>query len=269
MNKFIGILAVVALLLFAGCSGKAGGTKKMFSSLADFNGAKIASLSGAVFADYIDPVIPNVSHVYYYTMPDMAHALSSDKVDAVALDMPVALYLAAQNSKFIVYPDVVADDSYAFAVTKGSDLGVKANEVLKKMWENGTIAQLEKIWFSADESKKILPVLNHKPDFNGRAGTIIYGCETTYVPSTYIGPDGKPTGYELDIVTRIAYELNMKVEFVPMAFAGLLSALASGKVNMVGGCMSITEERKKAVDFVGPNFVGGITLVINKDRLAK
>ena len=259
------LTAVVFVLFFVGCGSKA--EKKLFTKLADFSGAKVASMSGAVFADYINPVIPNVTHVYYNTLPDMAQALRSGKVDAISLDMPVALYLVAQNPDLVLFPEVVADDRYGFAVIKGSDLGVKGNEVLQKLWKDGTIADLIGIWFSADETKKILPALNHKSDYNGSAGTIIYGCETTYAPSTYIGPGNKPTGYELDIVTRIAYELNMKVEFVPMAFAGLLPALVSGKVNMVGGCMSITEERKKSVDFIGPNFEGGITLIIKKDRL--
>jgi polar amino acid transport system substrate-binding protein len=61
----------------------------------------------------------------------------------------------------------------------------------------------------------------------------------------------------------------MKAEFVPMNFDALLASLASGKVDMVGGSMSITAERQKSVDFVGPYYDGGITLVILEERLEK
>ncbi|MCL2219907.1 MAG: transporter substrate-binding domain-containing protein [Chitinispirillia bacterium] len=260
--------AAAAFLFFAGCGSK-GAEKKAFASIADFDGAKVASMAGSVFDEFINRAIPNVTHEYYNTMPDMALAVVSGKADAVALDMPVAKYLVAQNPDLALFPDVVEADRYGFAVAKGSELGVKGNEVLNKMREDGTLAKLEELWFSADESQKNLPVLSHNPEFDGSAGTITYGSEATYPPTCYIGSDGKLTGYEIDIVARIAYELNMKAEFVPMAFAGLLPALASGKVNMVGGTMSITEERLKSVDFIGPNFEGGITLVIRKDRLGK
>jgi len=258
----------MAALFFTGCGGK-GGEKKAFASLADFDGAKIASLSGAVFADFIDPVIPNVNHVYYNSPADMAQAVMAGRADAIALDMPVAKYLAAQHPGLVLFPYVAADDRYGFAVTKGSQLGVKGNEVLERFREDGTLTKLESIWFGADNSKKALPVLSHRADFNGSAGTLRYACDVTSAPMSYIGSDGSPVGYEIDIVSRIAYELNMNVEFVPMAFSGLLPALASGRAGMVGGSMSITEERKKSVDFIGPNFEGGIALVVRKDRLGK
>jgi polar amino acid transport system substrate-binding protein len=269
MNRWIYAVTVITALLFAGCGSKGGGEKKAFTSLADFNGAKIATLSGAVFADFIDPVIPNVNHVYYNSPADMAQAVMAGRADAISLDMPVAKYLVTQHQGLVLFPDVVAPDRYGFAVAKGSQLGVKGNEALDRLREDGTLDKLADIWFGTDDSKKVLPVLNHKTDFNGSAGTLRYACDVTSAPMSYTGSSGSPVGYEIDIVSRIAYELNMNVEFVPMAFTGLLPALASGRADMVGGSMSITEERKKSVDFIGPNFEGGITLVVRKDRLGK
>jgi polar amino acid transport system substrate-binding protein len=169
----------------------------------------------------------------------------------------------------MIFPDVVADDRYGFAVTKGSSLADEANDILNILKESGTISELENIWFSSDESKKVLPKLDYKDDFDGSAGTLKYGCDSTTVPMSYLGSDGKPLGFDLAIVSSIAYELNMNIEFVPMNFDALLVSLASGKVDMVGGSMSITEERQKSVDFVGPYFEGGVVLVIKKERLGK
>lgn len=79
---------------------------------------------------------------------------------------------------------------------------------------------------------------------------------------SYLGADGKPVGFDLDIVCRIAYEMNMTVEFVPMSFDKLFTALDSGKVAMVGGSMSLTKERKEAYECIGPYYDGGIVLVV-------
>jgi len=266
MKKIICVLLVLILFL-AGCAGGGGGNAPI-ASLSDFEGLKVATLTGTMFASYIDPVIPNVEYKYFNSLPDTVASLSSGKADALALDMPVAKYLVAGNPGLVIFPDVVADDRYGFAVTKGSELAVKGNEALQKLKENGTVGELEKIWFSPDESKKVLSELNYIDGFNGSAGTLRYGCENTTVPMSYLGPGGDPVGFDLDIARRIAYELNMNIEFVPMSFDALLTSLASGRVDMVGGSMSITEERRKSVDFIGPYFEGGVVLVIKNERLA-
>lgn len=262
MKKLICIFTTMALLLI-GCSGSR--SKNTFASLSDFEGTKIAALSGSAFPDLVNPVIPNVEFKYFNSNTDSVSALSSGKVDAIILDMPVAKYLIAQNTDFSIFPDVVASASYGFAVTKGSALGEKANDILQKLIADGIISEMEKVWFSEDESIKTLPILDYKEDFDGSAGTLKYGCDNTNVPMSYLGSDGKPIGFDLDIMSRIAYELNMEIEFVPMNFDALLAALASGKTDVVGGSMLMTEERKQTVDFIGSYYEGGAVLVIKKD----
>jgi ABC-type amino acid transport substrate-binding protein len=264
MKKIISLLAIAALI-FASCEKNS--RKKTFASIADFEGAKVASLAGSIFADYVNKAIPNVEHKFFNSTPDIVTALLAGKVDAAALDMPVAKYFVMQNPDIIIFPEAVDADRYGFAVPKGSELGAKGNEVLQKLKEKGVIEELENIWFSADESKKVLPKLTHKEDFDGSAGTIKYACDATTIPMSYMGSDGKPLGFDLDIINRIAYELNMSIEFTPMNFSELLPSLAAGKFDMAGGSMSITEERLKSVDFIGPYCEGGIVLVVRKERV--
>ncbi len=264
MKKMLCGLVVLVLLL----SGCAKGETKTFGKLADFDGAKVGSLTGAVFAEFVDKAVKSVEHSYYNNLPDQVAALTSGKVDAIALDKPVAELLVAQNTSLVIFPEKVADDRYGFAILKNSKLKANADAALKKLKDNGTLAELADIWFSADESKKVLSELNYKKDFDGSAGTLKYGLDTTLVPMSYVGEDGKPIGFDVDIIRRIAYEMNMKIELVPMKFGALLESLASGNVDMVGGCMSITAERLKSVDFVGPYYEGGIVLVVAKDSLA-
>jgi len=271
MVRIIGTLIVIALLA-AGCSkgGSSSGAsgKRLFTSLADFSGMKIASETGSIFPLFIDRVIPNVEHVSYVSLADIVLALLDDRVDAISLDMHVALYLAARDSCLAVFPFVVAEDSYGFAVPKGSALGVVGNEALAHLRESGIIGELEKQWFSADESVKALPDLRHRPDFDGSAGTIRYGSHNTLIPMAYATLEGAPVGFDLDIVHRIAYELNMNVAVSDiLLFGELLPALAAGEIDMAGGSMSITEERLEEVDFIGPYFEGGTTLVVKRNRV--
>jgi len=278
MPRLLLIPIIIATVLFSCSRNGSGGAGRanIFTSLADFSGKKIGSEAagelggelGGVFPQLIDRIIPNVEHKYYLTFDDIVAALSTDAVDAIALDMPIALYLAAHNKEFAVFPYVISVYTYGFAVTKGSRLREEANAILRKLKESGVIDDAEMYWFSADDGKeKTMPQLNHRPDFDGSAGTIKFGCDNTLFPMSYTTPDGKPMGLDIDILNRIAYEMNMTVEIVPMSFGKLLPALLAGQVDMVGGSLTITEERKESVDFIGPYFEGGVALVVKKKRL--
>lgn len=266
--KRIGFILLAVSLLLTGCAGE-GDVEKTFASLSDFSGTKIGTMTGSTLRNYIDLVASDIVYNEYNSVSDQLTALSSGKIDALSSDLPLAQYIIAQREEYVIFPDVVTSDSYGFALAKESPLTEKANEALQKLKESGVIEQAAETWFSADESSKVLPELEYKEDFDGSDGVIVYGFETTAIPMSYIGSDGKPMGFDLDIISRIAYELNMKIEFVPMNFDALLAALSSGKVDVVGGCMSITEERKQSVDFIGPYYEGSVVLLIKKERLGK
>ncbi|GBU20940.1 amino acid ABC transporter substrate-binding protein [Fibrobacteres bacterium R8-0-B4] len=239
-----------------------------FTSLADFSDKKIASEYGSVFPKFIDRIIPNVEHSHYMTFNALVAALDDGAVDAIALDMPVALYLAAHDTDFAVFPYVISVDTYGFAVPKGSRLFEDGNRVLRRLKESGVIDDAEMYWFAADSGEeKAVPRLTHIPGFDGSAGTIRFGCETTLTPMSYAAPDGTPIGFDIDILNRIAYELNMKVEVVQMPFGNLLPSLLAGRIDMAGGSMTITEERKETVDFIGPYFEGGTALVVKRSSM--
>lgn len=240
------------------------GESKTYASLSSFEGAKVGTLAGAAFAEFIDPVVSNVAYTYFNSLPDLMAALDSGRIEALTIDMPVAKYIAAQHPEYTVFPEVVAKDQYGFAVAKGSPLAEKSNRALKKLMNDGVIADLEAVWFSADESQKTLPALTYKDDFDGSAGTLRFGFANSTEPMSYVDTDGQPAGFDVDLVSRIAYEMNMTVTLVPMGFEKLFAALASGEVDMVGGSMSITAERQKSYDFVGPYYDGGVVFVIKK-----
>jgi polar amino acid transport system substrate-binding protein len=261
------IIAAIALCCSRGGSNGSGGAK-VFASLADFSGASVGSEAGTVFTQFIDRVIPNVEHRHYISFEEIVAALHAGKVDAVCLDVPVALYLAARDTGFAVFPYFVSVDNYGFAVPKGSRLYDAGNEALRKIRDGGVIEGAEMYWFAAEYGRdKPMPLLNYRGDFDGTAGTIRYGCENTLFPMAYAAPNGNTIGFDMDILYRIAYELNMNVSVTAMPFRELLPALLSGRLDMAGGSMTITDERLKSVDFIGPYFEGGTALVVRKENM--
>ncbi|GAA0394577.1 MULTISPECIES: ABC transporter substrate-binding protein [Micromonospora] len=95
-----------------------------------------------------------------------------------------------------------------------------------------------------------------------RAGTL-----TDAPPNVYL-KDGKFTGFDNDLLVAAADKLGLKVEFVGTDFSGLLAQVNNRKFDIGSSSITITEARKKTVDFgngydfgyLGLNVPAGSTL---------
>ncbi|MBM0228540.1 ABC transporter substrate-binding protein [Micromonospora sp. ATA51] len=76
-----------------------------------------------------------------------------------------------------------------------------------------------------------------------RAGTL-----TDAPPNVYL-KDGKFTGFDNDLLTAVAAKVGLKVEFVGTDFSALLSQVNNRKFDVGSSSITITEARKKTVDF--------------------
>jgi len=73
-------------------------------------------------------------------------------------------------------------------------------------------------------------------------------------PTTYFeGPDG-PTGFEYDLVSLFAKELNVKIKIItPSNLADILSLVSQNQVHFAAAGLTVTESRKDWVRF-GPSY---------------
>ncbi|SCF08651.1 amino acid ABC transporter substrate-binding protein, PAAT family [Micromonospora viridifaciens] len=76
-----------------------------------------------------------------------------------------------------------------------------------------------------------------------RAGTL-----TDAPPNVYL-KDGKFTGFDNDLLTAVAAKVGLKVEFVGTDFSALLAQVNNRKFDVGSSSITITEARKKTVDF--------------------
>lgn len=76
----------------------------------------------------------------------------------------------------------------------------------------------------------------------------------TFPPFGYVGKEGKPQGFEIDLINAIAGEEGFKVKCEVTSWQGIMSALKSKNADILLESMTITDERKKEVDFSDPYF---------------
>ncbi|HWL25810.1 MAG TPA: transporter substrate-binding domain-containing protein [Ureibacillus sp.] len=99
------------------------------------------------------------------------------------------------------------------------------------------------------------------------SGKTVYrvGIDTTYPPFEY-EVDGKYVGIDVDLINAIAEDQGFEVKLEAMDFKGIIPALQAGQLDVSMGGMSITEERKKVVDFTDAYFDAGVSLVVDGDN---
>lgn len=75
------------------------------------------------------------------------------------------------------------------------------------------------------------------------------GVEANYPPFSMMSPDGKFSGFDIDIANAICTQLKAECTMVSQEWDGMLPALNAKRFDMIVASMSITEERKKSADF--------------------
>ena len=81
-----------------------------------------------------------------------------------------------------------------------------------------------------------------------KPGTLRVGTLTDAPPNVYL-KDGKFTGFDNDLLTAVAAKIGLKVEFVGTDFSSLLAQVNSGRFDVGSSSITITDARKKTVDF--------------------
>jgi polar amino acid transport system substrate-binding protein len=75
-----------------------------------------------------------------------------------------------------------------------------------------------------------------------------------YPPFNFVSETNDVVGFDPAIGTEIAKRMGLEVEIVTTAWDGIIGGLLANKYDAIVGSMSITDERKEVVDFVGPYY---------------
>ncbi|MEJ2724024.1 MAG: transporter substrate-binding domain-containing protein [Deltaproteobacteria bacterium] len=100
-----------------------------------------------------------------------------------------------------------------------------------------------------------------------KRGVLMVGM-STFVPWAMKDKTGKLVGFEIDVATRLAQDMGVKVDFSPTKWAGIIPALLTGKFDVIIGGMGILPSRNLKVNFTIPYDVTGMSMVANKELAA-
>ena len=89
-----------------------------------------------------------------------------------------------------------------------------------------------------------------------------FGTASVTEPFSFVDGSQQVVGVDIEIARRVALKLGRKIEIVNMDFGAMIPALVSSKVDMIGACITITQERATKVLFSAPYYKGGISALV-------
>jgi len=98
---------------------------------------------------------------------------------------------------------------------------------------------------------------------------ITFATDATWPPMEFVSANKEITGYAIDYMKAAGKEAGFTPKFMAVAWDGIFAGLDVGKYDAIASSVSITDERKKVMDFSEPYFRVRQALVVRKDSKTK
>lgn len=94
---------------------------------------------------------------------------------------------------------------------------------------------------------------------------LVVATDTAFVPFEFKQSD-KYVGFDVDLWDAIAKELKLDYTLKPMDFSGIIPALQTRNVDLALAGITITEERKKAIEFSDGYYKSGLQVMVRNNE---
>ncbi len=262
MTKPLRILTILftsglLALSIGGCTSK---DREKITDLQQLNDKEFGVPTGSVADKLVLSKFADAKFQYFNSVLDSAIAVKQGKIDAAAYDEPILKNIAAKNPGLIVLPEMITKDDYGFAVRlEDSTLKTAIDSVVQELKANGDYDLMVKRWLPETGAPKAMPTIQ-----TGNDGVLRFGTSAITEPFSFVDESQKVVGIDIEIASLVAKKLNKKLEIVNMEFGSMIPALAAGKVDMIGACITITADRSRKVLFSAPYYTGGIAAIVKK-----
>lgn len=261
MNKTpLWILALLVFSVFIGCSKSEKLENKVFAvkDLANKKvGVQIGNTADIYASDFGED--PNKIIVERYSkLADAIQALKQGKIDAVLCDDQPAKAFQKQNPSLDILEEVFVEETYAGVIAKGNtSLLDSVNLAFKELKRSGIYDSIINTYINGTSS------FHYKPKTeNGEK--LVLATNAQFPPYEFHSAKGIE-GIDIEIAYFIADFLGKTLDIQDMEFDGIINAVNSGKADIGLAGFTITEERKKSINFTTPYAQSKIVIVVRKN----
>ena len=236
------ILLAASLLPFGALANGDGGAPDLSRK-----GTRIGVGAGTVQEKLVSELFPD-AEVFYYHHLDGYAALAQGKLDAFVFDKK-QMELAIKNGLGgvrLLDGSIGEATKIAIGISNESeipDLENRVNSFVRELKRNGTLDDMYDRWVVREDFSM--------PEIEGSdAPTARLIVGTTGIAPPYTFYEGTElTGYDIELMYRLAAWLGADAEFEVYDYAGVVQAAQTGKVDVVAANLQVTPERAEALTF--------------------
>lgn len=261
-NKLKILILSIFLVSLAACSSQNESSK--LSRLDDIADKRVGVMTGTVYDGFVSQKYPQAKISRFDRATDMIMALKTDKIDAAVYDYISATVVFKENEDVGLLSDDVMPMHLGIGFNKNNPaLRDKFNAFLKEARSNGLYDEIHRRWFENDPEKAVMPDIKN----NQAPKKLVLGVSVADLPYVAV-INGKYVGFDIELIKNFAAREGYNLEIVSMDFGALITALSSGKVDMIADGISITEERSKKIDFSDSYLESKSAVICLKKNLA-
>lgn len=247
--QFFSLSLAFMMLVACGTGGK-GCRSKIVEHVKDLQGAVIGVQLGTtsdVLATELEKKGEGTLVERYTKGADAIQALRQGKIDCVVTDEAPAKAFLRLNPTLRILPEVFDKSSMAICVAKGNEnLRLSLNRAVGTLKKEGIIDSIVNRHMVKHQSVGYRsPVCDVKYI---DAEPLKFATNATFEPFEYYQA-GKIVGIDVDVAHAIGDRIGRRVEIVDMEFDAIITSVQTGKADAGIAGITVTEERKKNIDF--------------------
>lgn len=251
LKKLISVGLVAACVLsLAACGGKKedADQKVEITKAEDLAGLTIGVQQGTTGDLACSDIVEKDSQMKRYPKGSAAvQALETGKIDCVVIDAQPAAKFVEKSDDLEIIDGIFDDEQYAICIKKGNtELVDEMNGALSELKADGTIDKIvaNYIGDNIGSFQYTTPEGTEYPK-----GKLVMATNAEFEPYEYI-EGGEIIGIDIDIARAICDKLGYELQRIEnMEFDSILPAIEAGKVDFGAAGMTVTDERKKSVEF--------------------
>ena len=254
--RFICILLAVTALLScfmlstANAADTTSQSDNTITSAKDIPGKKVGVQLGTTGDDYVTEYEGDEKGTKierYNKAADAIQSLKQQKIDCVVIDEQTAKSFTEKNSDIKILDEEFAKEQYALCIKKGNkELLDKLNNAIDELQADGTLSDIVTNYIGS--AKEIGTKPYNEKNVDRKNGTLVVATNAQFKPYEYY-EDGKIVGIDMDMMRAICDKLGMELKIEDIEFDSIITSVQSGKADVGAAGMSVTEDRKKNVDF--------------------
>lgn len=180
----------------------------------------------------------------------------------LAAMMVMVLFAGCSSQKkaveYTILDETLADEQYGVGFRKADQsLRDAVQQALCNMKKDGKLAEITKNWFGTDTSTvpDSFTPSNSTDDSLQKIKdkkTLILGLDDSFPPMGYQDISGNIVGYDIDLAKEVCSRLGVELKLQPINWEEKEMELNKGNIDCIWNGLTITDERKDAMDMTEP-----------------